>query len=169
MSMTPERIEAYRKYAHLNNGLSLEDAIELLAALEESQQNAEVEQKLNDTLHSTNKDLRKKLVEAQLHREIDQANYKTYYAEANKVSERLAEAQQTIARQREALKLIADMKIIGNSHVSMQAIARGELNKETQIVQKCERCGCNYVKKDDSYVCGFCLDELEEEEGSDKA
>ncbi|WP_339189757.1 hypothetical protein MKY54_05180 [Paenibacillus sp. FSL P2-0121] len=32
----------------------------VLAALEESQQNAEVEKKLNDTLHGTNKDLRKR-------------------------------------------------------------------------------------------------------------
>jgi hypothetical protein len=86
-----------------------------------------------------------------------------------KVMEELAEAQQTIARLTEALDFIASMKIVGAAHVSMQAIARGGLNRETQIVQKCERCGCNYVKKDDSYVCGFCLDELEEEEGSDKA
>lgn len=43
----------------------LKELNDALAALEESQQNAEVEQKLNDTLHGTNKDLRKKLVEAQ--------------------------------------------------------------------------------------------------------
>lgn len=30
-------------------------------------------------------------------------------------------------------------------------------------MDKCERCGCNYVKKDDCEVCGVCLDELEEE------
>ncbi|WP_156118610.1 hypothetical protein [Paenibacillus sp. FSL P4-0081] len=42
----------------------------------------------------------------------------------------------------------------------------------TQEVEKCERCGCNYLKKDDSDVCGVCLvelefeDELEEEDGA---
>jgi uncharacterized Zn finger protein (UPF0148 family) len=30
-------------------------------------------------------------------------------------------------------------------------------------MDKCERCGCNYVKKDGCEVCGVCLDELEEE------
>jgi len=38
------------------------------------------------------------LEESQQQRDIAQANYKTYYAEATEVSKRLAEAQQTIAR-----------------------------------------------------------------------
>lgn len=29
---------------------------------------------------------------------------------------------------------------------------------------KCERCGCNFYKKDDSDVCGVCLDEFELDE-----
>ncbi|MGE7613495.1 hypothetical protein [Paenibacillus sp. NPDC101420] len=65
MRMTPERIEAYKTMIHQLGALPPSAANELLAALEESQQNAEVEKKLNDTLHGTNKDLRKRLVEAQ--------------------------------------------------------------------------------------------------------
>ncbi|CAH1058791.1 hypothetical protein [Paenibacillus pseudetheri] len=102
-SMTPERKEEIRQYADTSTTFAAEYLRELLAALEESKQNAEVEQKLNDTLHGTNKDLRKKLVVVQQQRDVAQANYKTYYAEATEVSKRLAEAQQTIAKHEEAL------------------------------------------------------------------
>ncbi|WP_342409766.1 hypothetical protein [Paenibacillus sp. FSL R10-2778] len=79
---TPERIEAYRKYAHLNNGLSLEDAIELLAALEESRQEGE---RLNEIC--------KQLAGEEML--FQDGKYET---EMQRVQGKLVEAQQTIAR-----------------------------------------------------------------------
>jgi uncharacterized Zn finger protein (UPF0148 family) len=38
----------------------------------------------------------------------------------------------------------------------------------THEIEKCERCGCNYLKKDDSYVCDVCLLELEYEDEDDE-
>ncbi|MBY3623786.1 hypothetical protein HGO21_30180 [Acinetobacter sp. CUI P1] len=87
--MTPERIEEIKRdaqkesetiYGNCSANITNIELLSLLAALEESLQQ----------------------------RDIDHANYKTYYAEAIEVSERLAEAQQTIARQREALEFLAD-------------------------------------------------------------
>lgn len=75
LPMTPERIEAYKAYSQINRGLPPEMAIELLAALEESQQAI-------TALHEYN------------HR---------YAKERDEAKKDLAEAQQTIARQQEAI------------------------------------------------------------------
>ncbi|OMD08377.1 hypothetical protein [Paenibacillus odorifer] len=92
--MTPERIEAYRKYAHLNNGIPLEDTIELLAALEEA------EHKLGDTGNAL--EIKRMLLE--------KANYEAGRQRVFKESaeRKMAEAQQTIARYKSALQIIRD-------------------------------------------------------------
>lgn len=79
--MTPEEIKAYRAYAKINNGLSPAMSEELLAALEEAEQQ--------------NERLRKNFMFS---------------------GSALAEAQQTIARQRDQIKT-QDEIITGHSRI----------------------------------------------------
>ncbi|MEK4141773.1 hypothetical protein NST48_12540 [Paenibacillus sp. FSL M7-0547] len=108
---TPERIEELKgRFKDVEpeelTFIKVGELNELLAALEESQQEYEIMKYDRDALV--------KLV----------SNHQSAVDDACR---ELAEAQQTIARQQEALEFIADMKIIGSAHVSMQAIARGVL------------------------------------------
>ncbi|OMC72992.1 hypothetical protein BK121_08765 [Paenibacillus odorifer] len=100
--LTPERIEEIKRdaqeeaetiYGNCSANITNIELLKLLAALEESQQQ----------------------------RDVAQANYKTYYAEATEVSKRLAEAQQTIARQREVLGFYANQE-----HWELPSFGRGQ-------------------------------------------
>lgn len=112
MSITPERIEEikpyftneqldelsreYRTMPTDGEGYAIEPEYEGMVA------RGNIVKLVSDV-----KTVRAALEESQQQRDIAQANYKTYYAEATEVSERLAEAQQTIARYREALEFYA--------------------------------------------------------------
>lgn len=127
---------------------------ELRDRLYEANQDAETEQKLNDILHETNKELRKKL----------------------------SEAQQTIARQREVLDFYAnqehwELPSFGRGQ-SMVTSDRGskarELLKEVTtmpVTPNCPTCGnqhpINHPSRPGIYLCVPC--DYVYEEGSDKA
>ncbi|WP_339316902.1 hypothetical protein [Paenibacillus sp. FSL R10-2734] len=113
--MTPERIEAYKTMIRQLGALPPSAAIELLAALEESQQRIgklelyvkSLEFNRDDTQKRANEKLRErdtKLVEAQKLNESLNEESLANFREAAKRGKLLAEAQQTIARQREALE-----------------------------------------------------------------
>lgn len=116
---------------------------DLLAALEESQQQVEEQRDINEGVRVMARDWHAEakhwktehersqgeLVEAQQQRDIDQANYKTYYAEAIALTERLVEAQQTIARHETALNEIIAYSTDENA-VDVASVSMGYVEGE---------------------------------------
>ncbi|WP_375104082.1 hypothetical protein ACDZ28_04145 [Paenibacillus sp. RS8] len=147
LPMTPEQIEAYKAYSQINRGLPPEMAIELLAALEESQQqNARWKEAVN-ALMMGDTEIQRELAEAQqtISTLNEELNYIRSIADISlpAVREELEVAQQTIAQQGEiihgidrdltklrlALIAIAGMDVIGSSAISMKAIAKEALKE----------------------------------------
>jgi len=215
--MTPERIEEIKEdaaheisegYGHDISDITYEEVLELLAALEESQQKVKVAKtaiesfgRITDDMEEEYEELQKKYAESQQQKvelwecedcgfsfnaihedDTPEGGYSCPLCAESRLAKELAEAQQTIARQREVLDFYAnqehwELPSFGRGQ-SMVTSDRGSKARELleegtamPVTSNCPTCGnqhpINHPSRPGIYLCVPC--DYVYEEGSDKA